>query len=167
VAVPVLAWHLKCKQIGIFTREEFVDGLRLLGLDSIEKIKAKLSYFREEIEDLEKGKVIYRFAWDFYKEGKEKKSIDLELIDSMLQILIPNRPHISLIRKYLKKQKQYKVLNLDQWISILEFSVTIGPEYQEWENDEAWPVLIDSFVEWAKKGHTGDSEDEPQDKVQT
>jgi len=135
-AVLVLAWHLKCSQIGVFTRAEFIDGLRILGLDTLEKIKAKLDYFRDEIEDNEKLKVIYRYAWDFYKESKEKKTIDLEMIDFMLQILIPNHNHISQIRTYLKEQKQYKVLNLDQWMSVLEFSNTVGLEFQDWEEDD-------------------------------
>jgi len=165
VAVPVLAWHLKCRQIGIFTREEFVGGLRQLGLDSVEKIKARLDSFREELQDKEKLNQIYRFSWDFYKEGKERKTIDLELVDSMLQILIPNHTHISHIRKYLnKKQKQYKVITFDQWMGILDFSNTVGPEFNEWDEDGAWPSLIDDFVDWAKKGHSGDTDDEPQDK---
>jgi len=78
----------------------------------------------------------------------------------MLQILIPDKPHISKFRKFLKKQKQYKVVNLDQWVSIYQFSTSVGPEFLEYEDDGAWPVLLDMYVEWAKQGHTGDTQEE-------
>jgi len=78
----------------------------------------------------------------------------------MLQILIPDKPHISKFRKFLKKQKQYKVVNLDQWVSIYQFSTSVSPEFLEYEDDGAWPVLLDMYVEWAKQGHTGDTQEE-------
>jgi len=150
--------------MGIFTKEEFVGGLKGLGLDSIEKIKIKLDSFREELNEKEKLSQVYRYSFHFYKDEKEKKSIDLETVDTMLQILIQNKPHVTLFQKFLKKQKQYKVINLDQWMSILEFSSTIGPDYVDYEEDGAWPVLVDMFVEWAKQGHTGDTEEEEKPK---
>jgi len=160
VVLPIIAWHLNAKQMGYFTKEEFVGGFKRLGLDSVEKIKAKLDSFREELNDKEKFNSIYRFSFDFYKDQKEKKTIDLELVDTMLRILIPDKPHISKFRKFLKKQKQYKVVNLDQWVSIYQFSSSIGPEFLEYEDDGAWPVLLDMYVEWAKQGHTGDTQEE-------
>jgi len=74
VVLLIIAWHLNAKQMGIFTKEEFVGGFKRLGLDSVEKIKAKLDSFREELNDKEKLNLIYRFSFDFYKDQKEKKN---------------------------------------------------------------------------------------------
>jgi len=106
VEVLVIAWHLNARQMGIFTKEEFIGGFKQLGLDSIDKIKLKLQSFREELTNQETLKKIYRFSFDFYKEEREKKTIDLELVDSILEILVPEKPHIAQFRKYLKKQKK-------------------------------------------------------------
>jgi len=78
----------------------------------------------------------------------------------MLQILIPEKPHITKFRKFLRKQKQYKVINLDQWISIFQFSSSVGLSFEEYEDDGAWTYLVDMYVEWAKQGHTGDTQEE-------
>uniref|UniRef100_A0A6B2LG92 Defective in cullin neddylation protein n=1 Tax=Arcella intermedia TaxID=1963864 RepID=A0A6B2LG92_9EUKA len=161
--LTVIAWNLKAKQMGIFTREQFVGGFKALGLDSIEKIKARLPQFREELKDAQKLAQIYKYSFEFYKDEKNKKSIEIELVDTILQILIPEKPHIPKLRKFIMKQKQYKVLNLDQWIAIHDFSCTVGTDLSNYEEDE-WPVLIEMYVEWLREGHTGDTEEEPEKK---
>lgn len=48
------------------------------------------------------------------------------------------------------EQSKYKVINKDQWCNVLEFSRTINLDLSNYDEDGAWPVLLDEFVEWYK-----------------
>ncbi|KAA8579386.1 hypothetical protein FQN60_016816 [Etheostoma spectabile] len=48
------------------------------------------------------------------------------------------------------RQSKYKGMNKDQWYNVLEFSRTIKADLSNYDEDGAWPVLLDEFVEWKK-----------------
>jgi DCN1-like protein 4/5 len=156
VVVLVLAWHLNAQNMGYFKREEFIDGLQKLGVDSPQKLKNQLPNFRKDLEDQSKFKEIYRYAFFFAKE-KDQKILDLTTADAMLGLVLGNRfPHTEPFRQFLKEQTSYKSVNLDQWLSILEFSKTIKPDLSNYDENGAWPVLLDEYCEWVRT-HTGQS----------
>eukprot|EP01120_Amphizonella_sp_Union-15-10_P013695 TRINITY_DN6422_c0_g1_i3.p1 TRINITY_DN6422_c0_g1~~TRINITY_DN6422_c0_g1_i3.p1 ORF type:complete len:284 (+),score=59.79 TRINITY_DN6422_c0_g1_i3:107-958(+) len=144
--VLVMAWHLNAAEMGFFSKTEFIEGFKKLGCDSIEKIKQRLNKMKDELKDPNLLKDIYRFAFNFCKEDSDKKVIDLSLAEGMLQLLIPNRPHVQKFCVFLKKQKTYKVVNVDQWMSFLEFSRTISEDLSNYDENGAWPVILDEFV---------------------
>jgi len=41
-----------------------------------------------------------------------------------------------------------KAVSRDVWDQCLEFSREIKPDLSNWEDDGAWPVIIDEFVEF-------------------
>ncbi|KAG2456566.1 DCNL5 protein, partial [Polypterus senegalus] len=49
-----------------------------------------------------------------------------------------------------ENQSKYKVMNKDQWYNVLEFSRTVHSDLSNYDEDGAWPVLLDEFVEWQK-----------------
>ena len=79
----VIAWHLNAVQMGVFTREQFVSGFSKLGCDSLDKIKAQLPVFREELKDGRKFKEIYLFAFQFGKESTQKSLRAYSLVCSI------------------------------------------------------------------------------------
>ena len=46
---------------------------------------------------------------------------------------------------------EIKFISKDQWSQLLEFASTIKADLSNFDEDEAWPVLIDDFVMWAKE----------------
>ena len=48
-------------------------------------------------------------------------------------------------------ESKYKVINKDQWSNVLEFSRSVSPDLKNYDEDGAWPVLLDEFVEWSRK----------------
>ena len=42
-------------------------------------------------------------------------------------------------------------LKADQWNSFYDFSMTIDEEFSQYDEDAAWPVLMDDFVEWSRQ----------------
>jgi DCN1-like protein 4/5 len=161
VVTLVLAWRLNAADMGYFTKEEFMTGLEKMNVDSVEKLIAQLPMMRKELADATKFKEIYRYSFQFSKSDKEQKSLDLDTADGILGLLlggyehedvsIKPYPHIAAFRTFLKDQTQYKVINMDQWMSILEFSKSVKEDLSDYDENAAWPVLLDMFVEWKRE----------------
>jgi len=151
VLVLVLAYHLNAQRMGFFSKTEFISGLQKLSVDTVSKLKGQLSNFRRDLDDQAKFKEIYRFAFGFAKE-RETKIIDLATADALLALVLGNRyPHTEPLRSFLKEQTSYKSVNLDQWMNMLEFSRTIKGDLSNYDENSAWPVLLDEYCDWARK----------------
>jgi len=151
VLVLVFAWHLNAQRMGFFTKEEFLAGCQKLGVDNVHKLKSQLSTFKRDLDDQAKFKDIYRFAFVFAKE-RESKILDLPTADALLALVLSSRyPHTEALRQFLKEQTTYKSINQDQWMNILEFSKSIKADLSNYDENSAWPVLLDEYCEWAKK----------------
>jgi len=136
--------------MGTFTKQEFTGGFRTLGLDTLEKIRDSLDDLRVELKDEGKFLQIFKYAFNFYREPDKGKTIDIITADSLLGLLLPESNHVTKVRDFLKIQTEYKSINMDQWLGVLEFSKTIKDDFSNLE-DDAWPSFIDSYVEWAKQ----------------
>jgi len=164
VALLVLGFHMEASIMGVFTKDEFISGLSKLKANSIGAIREMLPKLREELKVEKQFTEIYKYAHQFYKENPNHKVISLEVADSVLEMLANDRRHIPHFRKFLFKQKEYKGVNIDQWMNNLDFSCTVAENLEDYNESSSWPYLIDMFVEFVKEGHTGDSEEEKEVK---
>jgi len=158
VVMIVMAYHLKCREMGVFTREEFVRGFETLRCDTLDKIKAQLPKLKKDLDDTTKFQTIYKYAFQFAKEG-EQKCIGVEIAQGLLNLLLVDRyPIAKSFVEFLKSQEQYKVLNADQWASLLEFCKAIQPNFSNYDENGAWPCILDEWVAWAhaQKGDRGE-----------
>lgn len=140
--------------------------------DSISKLRNKLEYLRSLLNDQSTFKSIYRYSFDFAKvynfinqlinlnnyrflieniQDKDQRSIDLDTAKGMLQLLLSKRWALYPYFHQFLEQSKYKVLNKDQWCNVLEFSRSISPDLSNYDEDGAWPVLLDEFVDWYRK----------------
>ena len=69
----------------------------------------------------------------------------------MLQLLLAKQWSLYPSFHSFLEQSKYKVLNKDQWCNILEFSRSISPDLRNYDEDGAWPVMLDEFVDWHRK----------------
>nr|CAD7440889.1 unnamed protein product [Timema bartmani]CAD7586605.1 unnamed protein product [Timema genevievae] len=150
VVMLVLAWKMNAHQMGFFTEQEWLKGLVDLQCDTICKLQMKLDYLRSLLNDHSSFKSIYRYAYDFARQDKDQRSMDIETAKAMLQLLLGK--HWPLFAQFggFLDQSKYKVINKDQWCNILEFSRTILHDLSNYDVDGAWPVMLDEFVEWLK-----------------
>ncbi|KAK7870061.1 hypothetical protein R5R35_012014 [Gryllus longicercus] len=150
VVMLVLAWKMNARQMGFFTQQEWLRGLVDLQCDTIPKIQSKLDYLRSLLNDQVTFKSIYRYAYDFARQDKDQRSMDIETAKAMLQLLLGK--HWVLFGQFnnFLEHSKYKVINKDQWCNILEFSRTIANDLSNYDVDGAWPVMLDEFVEWLK-----------------
>lgn len=108
-----------------------------------------MDYLRSLLNDTTNFKLIYRYAFDFARE-KDQRSLDINTAKCMLGLLLGKIwPLFPVFHQFLEQSK-YKVINKDQWCNVLEFSRTISLDLSNYDEDGAWPVLLDEFVEWYK-----------------
>ncbi|CAH1776609.1 unnamed protein product [Owenia fusiformis] len=144
-----LAWKLEAKQMGFFTLAEWLKGMTELQVDSIGKMQGRLEYLRSLIDEPTAFKNIYRYAFDFARD-KDQRSMDIDTAKAMLALVLGRHwPLFPSFHQYLEQSK-YKVINKDQWSNVLEFSRTILPDMSNYDEDGAWPVMLDEYVEWYK-----------------
>ncbi|XP_063250636.1 DCN1-like protein 5 isoform X2 [Prinia subflava] len=149
IIMLVLAWKLEAESMGFFTKEEWLKGMTSLQCDSTEKLQSKFDFLRSQLNDISSFKNIYRYAFDFARE-KDQRSLDIDTAKSMLALLLGRTwPLFSVFYQYLEQSK-YRVMNKDQWYNVLEFSRTVHADLSNYDEDGAWPVLLDEFVEWQK-----------------
>ncbi|XP_035565496.1 DCN1-like protein 5 [Canis lupus dingo] len=144
----VLAWKLEAESMGFFTKEEWLKGMTSLQCDCTEKLQNKFDFLHSQL-NISSFKNIYRYAFDFARD-EDQRSLDIDTAKSMLALLLGRTwPLFSVFYQYLEQSK-YRVMNKDQWYNVLEFSRTVHADLSNYDEDGAWPVLLDEFVEWQK-----------------
>jgi len=153
VVMLAIAWHLEAQTMGFFTLAEWLKGMTKLQCDSVPKLVNKLDSLRECFSDANTFKSIYRYSFDFARE-KDERSIDLETARALLALLLGRHwPLFPQFNQFLDRTK-YRCVNKDQWFNILEFSRQIEPSLRNYDEDGAWPVLLDEFVEWMRSSES-------------
>jgi len=152
VSMLILSWQMGAEEMGMFTKEEFLAGLTKLGVDTLSKLKAKMSSLPKVLSNPSTFKEIYEYAFLFAKEA-EQRSIEIATAVALIELLLPTAPFSAEFREFLQEQTSYKVVNKDQWRSFLEFSTTIDAKLSSYTAEGCWPVLLDEFAEWYAERH--------------
>ncbi|EFA85160.1 hypothetical protein PPL_02160 [Heterostelium album PN500] len=151
IQVLILAWQMNASKMGYFTFEEFKKGFEKLHCTDLIQLKKELQGFSHTIKvDPAKFAELYKFSFGFASEIVNKKSVELAIAAEMLELVIPDGPHTKTFISFLNSTKNYKVINKDQWICFLEFSKTVKEDLSNYDEYEAWPLLIDEFVDFVK-----------------
>ncbi|KAL0483643.1 hypothetical protein AKO1_011484 [Acrasis kona] len=145
----ILLWKLNCQeQYNISSTEwkEFAD----LGCDSPAKIKSKLPQWKRDLEDANEFKRFYMYVFD-YARDKSARSIPVETAVPYFKLILNGRyKHINDWCEYLENVNK-KAVTKDTWQQFLEFVKNVKPDLSDYDPDQAWPVVIDEFVEHLKK----------------
>ncbi|XP_065828567.1 DCN1-like protein 4 [Oscarella lobularis] len=147
VVMLVLAWKLNAQRMGYFTLEEWTRAMTDLQCDSLHKLQSHLPELKDLLKDQDAFKSIHRFAFDFAKD-KGQRSLETSAARIMLSILFEDVwPDLPSFLQFLELS-DYRVINKDQWFNILEFSRTVSTDLKNYDEDGAWPVLLDEYVQW-------------------
>lgn len=88
--VLIIAWRFKAEAQCEFSRDEFVNGFGDLGVDSVDKLKAKLPLLELELKDPIKFKDFYQFTFNYAKDPGQK-GLDLEMAIAYWNIVLKDR----------------------------------------------------------------------------
>jgi DCN1-like protein 1/2 len=118
--------------------------------DTVEKMKAIVPTLREELSDAESFKNVYEFTFLFSRE-ENQKSLPVELAVALWQLLLKGR--FQLLNEWcdFTVNKYGKAISRDTWNLVLDFVKSVSPDLSNYDEDGAWPVLIDDFVHYMQK----------------
>ena len=89
------------------------------------------------------------FTFDFAKDGK--KELDTETAVGMLELLLAEKwVHFSSFEKYISEAKMQSMTR-DQRMCTLDFCNIIETDMPNYDEDGAWALMLDDFVEWYKE----------------
>lgn len=149
VIVLVIAWKMEAAYMCAFTRKEWMAGMEAMDVDSVAKLKAKLPQLREDIVSDRSFKKFYNFCFGFSKEPGQK-SLSIDIATAMWELLLsPQYPKLTeQWLAFLSEMTPVKGVTRDTWDLLLDFFAKVKDSYANYDENEAWPVLIDDYMTW-------------------
>jgi len=166
-------WNNASSKPGCISKQEFIKGMKRLGKESAAGLAQLLPSFDPGFLEEKEFRLFYRFVFLFSREGTHK-TIDVETCCSLLPLVLDrNRAaHLDKFIEFLLAQSgtsssssssssssaaaatstaAAEPITLDQWDSFLNFNKLVKLDMTGYEEDGAWPGLIDDYVEWRRK----------------
>jgi len=160
--VLYLAWCAGASRMGYFTREEWNAAAKELRAGTPAAVAAALSSSLAASVDAPRSPdfaPFFEFAFRYCLTEPSQKIVDLDTASAMLSVALPqNCHHKGPFLEFLKQQRDYKTVNADQWRGIGRFVREVGPKCADFDDDGAWPLLLDNYVDWVRKGGGGGGE---------
>lgn len=134
------------------TRKEFVDGCKAIQADSLEGICSRFPCMLLDAQGEENFKDLYRFTFQFGLDAEEgQRSLQREIAIALWRLVF-TQDTPTILEQWLdflgENPSGIRGISRDTWNMFLNFTQTIGSDLSNYSEDEAWPSLFDTFVEW-------------------
>lgn len=144
----IVSWKLQARRLGVISRQEFLEGLSAMRVDSMAKLKEKL------VPELlaqytSKRKEVFMYAYQLARLPGAR-TLDLESAGILLPLFLPPKEfvHTAPFAAFLRDQQTYRAINKDQWSQTYDFLTTMDATCSTYSDDGAWPCMIDAYVEY-------------------
>lgn len=137
---------------GCVIRKEFVDGCKAIQADSLTGICSRFPCMLLEAQGEENFKDLYRFTFQFGLDAEEgQRSLQREIAIALWRLVF-TQDMPAILERWLdflgENPSGIRGISRDTWNMFLNFTQVIGPDLSNYSEDEAWPSLFDTFVEW-------------------
>jgi hypothetical protein len=147
----VFAQQCGATRLGFFSKEEFLNGMRALNCSSVAELKSALAVLRRKFDATGPDRALMSFVFDLGRTGPDVKTIDPLLASGLAALLLRRTALGARLSTFLSEQTAYRGINADQWLGVWEFARSVDAEFSGYDEDGAWPIIIDDFVNWCKK----------------
>lgn len=165
VVLLAVAYELKCPAVAEWTREGWITGWTNLRCDSVQAMKNILPQLRTKLgAEPQYFQQVYAATFDFAKSPGQR-SLPLETAESFWNLLLPHGIRGGALRSatttwtvtqlsswytFLHETK-VKGVSKDTWNMFIEFLKTVDPQLTAYDEEAAWPSIIDDFVGWTRE----------------
>jgi len=148
----LIAWQMRCEQMCVFTRQEWTTGMTQMGVDSIDALKDAFPQLKAVLDDDDAFRDYYTFCFKFAKDpGFGVRTLPTEVATQMWQLTLSERfGHLAAWNEFLG-EKGIKAVTKDVWDMLLTFAMDVDDDMSNYDDDGAWPVMVDDFVEWYRE----------------
>ena len=133
--------------MGEFSRDEFSQGMREMGVSSVEEIHAALPRLRADLSDAVFFRKLYCWAFGF-SVPKGQKFLQIDHAIELCRVLMAGQgyKHLDAWCDFLREHYK-RPMNKDNWQMFYDFTRTVKDDFSNFDpEDSSWPNLIDDFV---------------------
>lgn len=148
-----ISWHLQSSEMGLLQKEEFISGFSKSGCSDKKDLKKQIGQVCRSLSDNKQFKDFYKWVFHHVKEDDKKKTIPTPLAVQLWQIVLQKQKNqMPLLSKWLTfcekvQDNTMKAVSRDVWEQLYDF-LRETKSVKDFDENGAWPVAIDEFVEY-------------------
>eukprot|EP00933_Yihiella_yeosuensis_P078831 TRINITY_DN9075_c1_g2_i1.p1 TRINITY_DN9075_c1_g2~~TRINITY_DN9075_c1_g2_i1.p1 ORF type:complete len:310 (+),score=69.84 TRINITY_DN9075_c1_g2_i1:270-1199(+) len=152
VAALALATACNAAEMGIFRRREFICGCAALEVDNVADLRSKMPELRESVASGKYLAEVYSYTFGVALDPP-CKVLPLEEASQYWALLLPDWVLREEFCDWAGRHMKGKAINKDLWMMVLKLATEVPPDLSTYDENPAWPVVFDDFVEYyrAKK----------------
>ncbi|CAL1540624.1 unnamed protein product [Lymnaea stagnalis] len=154
--VLILAWKFGAETMCEFSRAEFSQGCKAMRVDSLKGIQNKFPDLLNEVRDKQVFKDLYRWTYKFGLDSASgQRTLPTDMAISLWKLVFSQNEPPVLHRwlEFLEKHTSIRGIPKDTWDMFLNFTEQVGEDLSSYDDTEAWPSLLDDFVEFENDRH--------------
>jgi len=156
VAALALAAACNAAEMGVFRRREFICGCTALEADNIEDLRDKMPELRANVLSGKTLPEVYSYTFSIALDGPSKV-LPLEEAEQYWALLLRDwalREHFC---SWAHRHMKGKAINRDLWTMMLKLATEVPADLSTYDENPAWPVVFDEFVEYYRDNHLGET----------
>lgn len=105
---------------------------------------------RNELASKGTFKPIYLFAFDYNRNPDQKSFANEDAVAAWKLLLTGRYGHVDKWCSFIETEYK-KAIARDTWVQFFDFAMDIGTNLAAYNDSDAWPVIIDDYVEYLNK----------------
>lgn len=150
VVMLVVLYKIGSTKQYVVSEYEWNDGWRNLGCSNLSQMRNKLPSLRKELDNKSTFKPIYMFAFDYNKVPDQKAFANEDAVSAWRLLLTGRYGDIEKWCTFVQDEFK-KAVPRDTWQLFFDFAMDVGTDLNRYNASDAWPLLIDNYVEYLKE----------------